>query len=174
MAETTAPPRPVEVEPGPGYDEDFVLWARRQATLIRGGRFEIVDWEHVAQEIESLGSGNLRQLGNRLDVLITHLLKWQFQPDARSGNWRGSIRTQRRSHPPTTEAKPELAPTRRNRGAGQLLWEDAGGLLWSAAGGRGATPDHRRREISSSRWQGCSRWRTHPQGRGDDFFRSSS
>jgi hypothetical protein len=42
-----------------------------------------------------LGSSNLRQLGNRLDVLITHLLKWQFQPGSRSGSWSGSIRTQR-------------------------------------------------------------------------------
>jgi hypothetical protein len=49
----------------------------------------------VAEEIESLGSGNQRQLGNRLDVLITHLLKWQFQRDARSRSWRGTIRTQR-------------------------------------------------------------------------------
>jgi len=28
-------------------------------------------------------------------VLTRHLLKWQFQPAARSGSWRGSIRTQR-------------------------------------------------------------------------------
>ncbi len=95
MTGTAAPARPAELEPAPGYDEDFFLWAERQAALIRSGRFELVDWEHVAEEIESLGSGNLRQLGNRLDVLITHLLKWQFQPEARSGSWRGSIRTQR-------------------------------------------------------------------------------
>jgi len=95
MAETAAPPRQAEVESGPGYDEDFFLWTEHQAALIRARRFDSVDWENVAEEIESLGSGDLRQLGNRLDVLITHLLKWQFQPDARSGSWRGSIRTQR-------------------------------------------------------------------------------
>jgi hypothetical protein len=95
MAETAAPPRPGTLDRGPGYDEDFVLWSEHQAALIRAGRFELVDCENVALEIESLGSGDLRELGNRLDVLITHLLKWQFQPDARSGSWRGSIRTQR-------------------------------------------------------------------------------
>ncbi len=95
MAETAAPPRPARVEPGPGYDQDFFLWTERQAALIRAGRFDLVDWVNVAEEIESLGSGDLRQLGNRLDVLITHLLKWQFQPGARSGSWSGSIRTQR-------------------------------------------------------------------------------
>jgi hypothetical protein len=95
MAQTAAPPRPAEVGPDAGYDQDFVLWTERQAALIRAGQFDLVDWQNIAEEIESLGSGNRRQLGNRLDVLIRHLLKWQFQPDSRSGSWRGSIRTQR-------------------------------------------------------------------------------
>ncbi len=94
MAETAAPPRRAQVEPGPGYHEDFVLWTEHQAALIRAGRFELVDWTSVAEEIESLGSGDLRQLGNRLDAPVTHLLKWQFQSDVRAGSWRGSIRTQ--------------------------------------------------------------------------------
>ena len=96
MAETAAPPRPAgSLDRGPSYDEDFVLWTERQTALIRAGRFDLVDWENVAEEIDSLGSGNRRQVGNRLDVLTRHLLKWQFQPAARSGSWRGSIRTQR-------------------------------------------------------------------------------
>jgi hypothetical protein len=96
MAQTTAPPRPAaQVHRGPGYDEDFVLWAQHQAELMRAGGFDLVDWENVAEEIEGLGQSDLQQLGNRLDVLITHLLKWQFQPPARSGSWRGTIRTQR-------------------------------------------------------------------------------
>ena len=96
MAETAAPPRPATgLERGPDYGDDFFLWSRHQAALIRAGRFDLVDWANVAEEIESLGSSNLRQLGNRLDVLITHLLKWQFQPGNRSGSWSGTIRTQR-------------------------------------------------------------------------------
>ncbi len=95
MAETAAPPRQAKVDSGPGYDEDFFLWTEHQAALIRPRRLDSIDWDNVADEIESLGSGDLRQLGNRLDVLINHLLKWQLQPDARSGSWRGSIRTQR-------------------------------------------------------------------------------
>jgi Domain of unknown function DUF29 len=95
MAETAAPPRPAKAEPGPGYDEDFVLWTGRQAALIRAGRFELVDWENVAEEIESLGSSDRRQLRNRLEVLMTHLLKWQFQPMHRSRSWQSTIRVQR-------------------------------------------------------------------------------
>ena len=96
MAEIAAPPRPASgLDRGPGYGDDFFLWSQHQAALIRAGRFDLVDWANVAEEIESLGSSNLRQLGNRLDVLITHLLKWQFQPGSRSGSWSGTIRTQR-------------------------------------------------------------------------------
>jgi Domain of unknown function DUF29 len=95
MAETAAPTRPAELGAAPGYDEDFFLWTERQAALIRAGQLDSVDWENVAEEIESLGRRDLRQIGNRLEVLLSHLLKWQFQPAARSTSWRGTIRTQR-------------------------------------------------------------------------------
>jgi hypothetical protein len=96
MAETAAPPRPADqVERGPAYDEDFFLWTQRQAALIRAGQFELMDREHVAEEIESLGISDRRQLRNRLEILMMPLLKWQFQPMHRSRSWRSTIRTQR-------------------------------------------------------------------------------
>jgi uncharacterized protein DUF29 len=95
MAQTAAPPRTASTDRGPSYDEDFALWTAHQAALIRAGRFELVDWANVAEEIESLGKRDLRQISNRLEVLLLHLLKWQFQPEARSTSWRGTIRTQR-------------------------------------------------------------------------------
>ena len=95
MAETAAPPRPGTLDRGPRYDEDFVLWSEHQAALIRAGRFELVDWDNVAEEIESLGKRDLRQVSNRLAILLLHLLKWQFQPSGRSTSWRATIRTQR-------------------------------------------------------------------------------
>jgi uncharacterized protein DUF29 len=95
MAETAAPPRPAELGRGPGYDEDFLLWTERQAALIRAGRFDLVDWENVAEEIEAMGSRERRELGTRLKVLMMHLLKWQFQPQKRSRSWRATINDQR-------------------------------------------------------------------------------
>ncbi len=37
-----------------------------------------------------------RQLASRLAVLLTHLLKWEFQSDKRSSSWRGTIKEQRK------------------------------------------------------------------------------
>jgi hypothetical protein len=109
MAETAAPPRPAEqVERGPAYEEDFFLWTQRQAALIRAGQLELMDREHVAEEIESLGISDRRQLRNRLEALMTHLLKWQFQPMHRSRSWRSTIRTQRRRIERALEESPSL------------------------------------------------------------------
>ena len=84
------------------YDTDFCAWAQRQAELIRAGRLAEVDFEHVAEEIESMGRGEAREAVSRLTVLLAHLLKWQHQPERRepeiSGrNWRRTLTEQRRS-----------------------------------------------------------------------------
>jgi hypothetical protein len=77
------------------YDEDFFEWTRRNAELLRAGQLEYADIEHIAEEIEDLGKRDLRELDNRSQVLLTHLLKWQFQPDKRSPSWRRTITAQR-------------------------------------------------------------------------------
>ena len=66
MAETAAPLRPADqLAGGPAYDEDFFLWTQHQAALIRAARLELMDREHVAEEIESLGINDRRQHRSR-------------------------------------------------------------------------------------------------------------
>lgn len=77
------------------YDRDFFAWANEQAALLRAGKLAAADIEHIAEEIESMGRGERRELVNRLIVLLLHLLKWQFQPGFRSKSWRLSIKEQR-------------------------------------------------------------------------------
>ena len=77
------------------YDSDFYAWAMEQAALIRAGNLAAVDLEHVAEEIESMGKSEKRELINRLNVLLLHLLKWRFQPGFRSRSWRLSVEEQR-------------------------------------------------------------------------------
>ena len=73
------------------YDSDFYAWAMEQAALIRAGNLAAVDLEHVAEEIESMGKSEKRELVNRLKVLLLHLLKWRHQPEFRGNSWRLSI-----------------------------------------------------------------------------------
>jgi hypothetical protein len=77
------------------YDRDFYAWALHNASLIRSGKFSEVDLEHVAEEIESMGRSDKREIASRLAVLIAHLLKWGFQPSLRSKSWKYTIKEQR-------------------------------------------------------------------------------
>jgi hypothetical protein len=97
------------------YDSDFYAWANTQAALLRSGRLDQADIEHIAEEIESMGKSELRELENRLARLFTHLLKWQFQPNRRSRSWTLTIKEQRRrlhrhlAQNPSLKAKLEQA-----------------------------------------------------------------
>ena len=77
------------------YEQDFYAWSHEQAALLRAGAFSTADIENIAEEIESMGRGEKRELVSRLSVLLAHLLKWRFQPERRGHSWIYSIREQR-------------------------------------------------------------------------------
>jgi hypothetical protein len=81
-----------------GYDQDFYAWAMKNAELIRQGRFTEIDAEHIAEELESMGKSEKRELSNRLAVLLAQLLKWKVQRDSRqlhANSWRATVEVQR-------------------------------------------------------------------------------
>lgn len=73
------------------YDRDFYAWAMEQAALLRAGKLDAADIDHIAEEIESMGRSEKRELVSRLTVLLLHLLKWRYQPALRGNSWRLSI-----------------------------------------------------------------------------------
>lgn len=77
------------------YEKDFYAWTIHNADLIRHGKFSEVDIEHVAEEIESMGRSDKRELVNRLAILMAHLLKWRFQSERKGVSWEITIRNQR-------------------------------------------------------------------------------
>lgn len=77
------------------YNTDFHAWTQEQAKFIRAGQLHQLDLENLAEEIESLGRQEWRELRNRLAVLIGDLLKWQFQPTGQGASWRATLREQR-------------------------------------------------------------------------------
>lgn len=73
------------------YDEDFFAWTRRNAELLRAGQLEQAAIEHIAEEVEDMGKRDLRELNSRVQVLLMHLLQWQWQPEKHSRSWRRTI-----------------------------------------------------------------------------------
>jgi hypothetical protein len=79
----------------PLYDQDFYAWSNQQAALLRAGKLDQADIDNIAEEIESMGKTEKRELVSRLTVLLLHLLKWRFQPARRGNSWKNSIATSR-------------------------------------------------------------------------------
>ena len=84
------------------YDTDVFQWADHQAVLLRRrAAGELVneaelDWPNIAEEIESLGKIQSRELSSRIATIILHLMKLQASPaDAPRGGWRDTILEQR-------------------------------------------------------------------------------
>jgi hypothetical protein len=77
------------------YEQDFFLWTQQMATALREGRLEQLDLENLAEEIDSVGRSEKREVVSRLRILLIHLLKWQFQPERRSHSWQSTITEQR-------------------------------------------------------------------------------
>ena len=94
----------------PLYDRDFYAWANEQAALLREGKLGDADIEHIAQEIESMGKTEKRELASQLTLLLLHLLKWRFQPGRRSRGWEASIKVQRDLLADHLEDNPSLKP----------------------------------------------------------------
>ncbi len=88
-------PRPSVSTPPSLYERDFQAWATEQANLLRARKFSALDTENLIEEIESMGKSEKRALESRLEGLLMHLLKWQYQPDRQSHSWRATIEYQR-------------------------------------------------------------------------------
>jgi Domain of unknown function DUF29 len=92
------------------YEQDFYAWTQQQAELLRSGQWNLIDVENLVEEIESLGKQQRQELRNRLGILLGHLLKWDFQPEARSRSWWATIREQRREITLLLKENPSLKP----------------------------------------------------------------
>ena len=76
------------------YDQDFFLWTKEQAAALRRAKESNLplDWENLAEEIESLGKSDRRQLTSQIRRILRHLLKLEASPAARPrAGWRSTI-----------------------------------------------------------------------------------
>src|SRR5229473_6743565 len=76
------------------YEQDFFLWAKEQAAALRLAKNSNLplDWENLAEEIESLGKSDRRELKSQIRRILRHLLKLEASPamEPRAG-WRSTI-----------------------------------------------------------------------------------
>jgi hypothetical protein len=92
------------------YDKDFFAWSREQSDLLRAGKLAQADIEHIAEEIDSMGRTEKRELVSRFAVLLMHLLKWRFQPEKRGASWEATIQVQRNRLIDHLDDNPSLKP----------------------------------------------------------------
>jgi hypothetical protein len=90
------------------YETDFVAWTKEQAALLRKKQPEAIDWDHLAEEIESVGNRDKREMEGRARLLIAHLLKWRYQPQLQCRSWRATIDVQREELLAILEDSPSL------------------------------------------------------------------
>lgn len=107
------------------YDKDVNAWAQEQARLLRARRFDLLDVEHLAEEIEDVGKSEQRELASRMAVLLAHLLKWQFQPERRSRSWENTIKLQREALHRRLHKTPSLRPMLNDPEWQGEMWVDA-------------------------------------------------
>jgi Domain of unknown function DUF29 len=60
------------------YEQDFYAWTQEQTQFLRSGQWQLIDIQNLAEEIEDMGRAEKRELESRLEILLMHLLKWQF------------------------------------------------------------------------------------------------
>jgi len=82
------------------YDQDFFRWTQQQAQALRAaagaGSNLPVDWENVAEEVESLGKSLRHNIRSRLSTIIEHLLKLDHSPAADPGaGWTATVLRER-------------------------------------------------------------------------------
>lgn len=92
------------------YEIDYLQWVETTVEKLRGHDYAEVDWENLIEEIADMGRSERRSLKSNLIVILVHLLKWQFQPELRSGSWEGSIIEHRRRVKEALSDSPSLKP----------------------------------------------------------------
>ncbi len=107
------------------YEADIVAWANQQAWLIRNKKFDLLDLEHLAEEIEDVSKSEQRELANRMAVLLLHLLKWQYQPERQGTSWQLTLKTQRERIAHRLKKTPSLKKCLKDQEWWADAWADA-------------------------------------------------
>jgi hypothetical protein len=62
----------------PLYEDDFPLWAERQAALLRAKRFDELDLDNLVDEVEDLSRRERDAVESHVETVLEHLLKLEL------------------------------------------------------------------------------------------------
>ena len=116
------------------YETDIISWANEQAAFIRSGRFDLLDLEHIAEEIEDVGKSEQREFESRMALLLAHLIKWQYQPSHRGKSWERTIKDQRTIITRRLSKTPSLKPELESSDFWLEAWADAARIAENETG----------------------------------------
>jgi hypothetical protein len=92
------------------YETDYLQWIETTIEQLRQRKYEAVDWKNLIEELADMGRSERKSLKSNLVIVLLHLLKWQYQPQNRSGSWKGSIVEHRRRIRDDLADSPSLKP----------------------------------------------------------------
>ena len=107
------------------YDEDVCAWAFEQARFLRERRFDLLDIEHLADEIEDIAKAELVELARQMSVLLALLLKWNHLPAERTDSRSAMIEARRLDVADILDDSPSLRARIGEPRTFQLIWSDA-------------------------------------------------
>ncbi|MEH2259413.1 DUF29 domain-containing protein [Nostoc sp.] len=90
------------------YKQDFYAWVEQTAELLRSHHWEALDLEHLIEEVVDLGKSQQRALQSALRLVLSHLLKWKYQPERRSRSWQVTITRERLNIDELLQESPSL------------------------------------------------------------------
>lgn len=73
------------------YETDETAWLEAMVERIALGQLDGLDYAHLQEYLTDMAIRDRREVKSRLTVLLSHLLKWQHQPDQRTGSWSATI-----------------------------------------------------------------------------------
>src|SRR5260370_33390503 len=89
-------------------DDDFHAWLLDQATALRDQRYRALDSSNLAEELEAMARKDRTELRSHLQNLLSHLLKWAYQPNRRTTSWKATMDASRDRIDDLLEESPSL------------------------------------------------------------------
>ncbi len=126
------------MDPSELYDTDFVAWTEQQAVALRGaaGLSNRLDLPHLAEEIESLGRRDVREVERLIRQILLHMLQIVSDPASDAGpHWRLEVAAFQ------ADAAAAFSPSMAQKIELDRLWQHTlRSFMAEFAAGRRATP----------------------------------